>query len=70
MELLRFDYKGYFTLAEFSPEDDLYCGKLEGISDFVNFMGETPEKAEAAFREAVDDYLDFCKEVGKQPCRP
>lgn len=28
------------------------------------------ENIEKEFRNAVDDYLDFCKEVGKEPERP
>lgn len=66
----RLTYRGYFSLVEFFPEDNLCCGILEGISDLVDFMGDTPEEAETAFHEAVDDYLAFCEEMGKEPCQP
>jgi len=70
MEQYQLSYKGYQTSILFSAEDSIFYGKLEGIDDFVDFMGETLPKAEAAFREAVEDYLSFCEETGKIPCLP
>lgn len=66
--LLR--YKGYTTAIEFSAEDGMLFGKLDGIGDLVNFMGENAKEVEQAFHEAVEDYLDFCREMGKEPERP
>lgn len=63
-------YKGYMTMIEFSAEDGLLFGKIEGIGDLVNFMGESVKEIEQAFHDAVDDYLDFCKEMGKEPEKP
>ena len=42
-------------------------GKIEGINDFVNFEYADIQNVEKEFHEAVDDYLEFCKEVGKEP---
>ncbi|MCI8652389.1 MAG: type II toxin-antitoxin system HicB family antitoxin [Angelakisella sp.] len=63
-------YKGYLTVIEFSAEDKLLFGKIEGIGDLVNFFGENASEIEQAFHQAVDDYLDFCREVGKEPEKP
>ncbi len=63
-------YRGYTTVIEFSAEDRLLYGKIEDICDLVNFSGENAAEIEQAFHEAVDDYLDFCKEVGKEPEKP
>lgn len=63
-------YKGYMTMIEFSAEDGLLFGKIEGIGDLVNFMGESVKEIEQAFHDAVDDYLDFCNEMGKEPEKP
>jgi len=63
-------YKGYTAAVEFSAEDSLLYGKIDGINDFVDFMGESVKEVEQAFHEAVDDYLDFCKEMGKEPEKP
>lgn len=60
-------YKGYQSKLETSIEEGILYGKIEGISDLINFEGETIAEAKEAFEESVDDYLEFCKEVGKEP---
>ena len=60
-------YKGYFTNVEYSQEDQILFGKIEGIRDLVTFECENAGEVEQAFKEAVDDYLEFCEEEGKDP---
>lgn len=64
-----FTYKGYTTRVEYSPEDGVLHGKVEGVSDLVNFESSSLDRTdvENAFHEAVDDYIAFCEEVGKSP---
>ena len=61
------EYKGYLTKIEFDAEAMLLHGKIEGINDLVTFESEDASQIEAEFHSAVDDYLDFCREVGKRP---
>ena len=61
------EYKGYHTKIEFDSEEFILRGKIEGINDFIDFESETLDGIETEFHEAVDDYLEFCKEVGKEP---
>ena len=61
------EYKGYHTKIEVDLEDGILYGKIEGIRDLVNFESETLDDLEKEFHLAVDDYLSFCKEVGKTP---
>jgi predicted HicB family RNase H-like nuclease len=61
------EYKGYYASVHFSSEDDVFHGKLQGIDDLVNFEGASVKELKKAFREAVDDYLETCKELGKEP---
>ncbi|MBE5954111.1 MAG: type II toxin-antitoxin system HicB family antitoxin [Lachnospiraceae bacterium] len=61
------EYKGYHTKVEFDSHDLVLRGKIEGINDLVNFECENINDVKNAFEEAVDDYLEFCKEVGKEP---
>ena len=61
------EYKGYHTKVEFDSEECVLRGKIEGINDLVNFECEDIKRVEKEFHEAVDDYLEFCKEVGKEP---
>lgn len=53
-------YKGYAACIEYSDEDALFIGHIDGICDVVGFHGESVEQLRAAFEEAVDDYLDAC----------
>lgn len=64
------EYKGYFGTVEFSADDSILSGKLFGINDLVTFEGESVRRLEKAFREAVDDYLTTCRQLGKEPERP
>ncbi len=61
------EYKGYYAKVEYSSEDKVLFGKIEGINDLVNFESESTEGIEREFQDAVDDYLEFCKDVGKEP---
>ena len=61
------EYKGYHTKIEFDVESMTLRGKIEGINDYVDFEAKDISGIETEFRSAVDDYLDFCKEVGKKP---
>ena len=61
------EYKGYHTKIEYDFETKTLRGKIEGINDFVDFETEDISNVEKEFHSAVDDYLEFCKEVGKNP---
>jgi predicted HicB family RNase H-like nuclease len=60
-------YKGYYASLNFSSEDEVFYGKLLGIDDLVNFEGASVKELKKAFHEAVDDYLETCEELGKEP---
>ena len=66
----EFEYKGYYTKIRYNKEEKWYSGKLEGIGDLVNFGSENLSEMEQEFHLAVDDYLEFCTEVGKQAETP
>ena len=61
------EYKGYHARIEFDVEDCTLHGKIEGINDLVTFESRNPLSIKKEFEKAVDDYLEFCKEVGKEP---
>ena len=64
------EYKGYYTKVEYSAEDQVLYGKIEGIKDLVNFECAELVNVENEFRSAVDDYLAFCEDIGQTPEKP
>lgn len=60
-------YKGYIGSVAFSEKDNIFFGKIEGINGLVNFEGESVKELTAAFHEAVDEYLEYCKQEGIEP---
>jgi predicted HicB family RNase H-like nuclease len=63
-------YKGYTARIDFDERDNILVGRLLGINDVIGFHADNGVMLRAAFEEAVDDYLEACKEVGKQPDKP
>ena len=60
-------YKGYIGSVAFSEKDNVFFGKIAGIDGLVNFEGESVKELTDAFHEAVEDYLEYCKEEGIEP---
>lgn len=60
-------YQGYTARIEYSDEDGLLVGHLAGIKDIVGFHGESVSELREAFQEAVIDYLDTCRTLGREP---
>jgi predicted HicB family RNase H-like nuclease len=60
-------FKGYYAEVHFSAGDDVFYGKLLGISDLISFEGTSVSDLKQAFHEAVEDYLITCEELGKDP---
>ncbi|HGG60000.1 MAG TPA: type II toxin-antitoxin system HicB family antitoxin [Gammaproteobacteria bacterium] len=63
-------YKGYLGTVEYSPEDHCLYGKLAYIRDLVNYEATNVEDLEREFRNAVDEYLEDCKKLSKEPDKP
>ena len=63
-------YKGYSARVEFDAEDRIFAGRIAGIREIVGFHAETVTGLEKAFREAVNDYVRACDELGQSPNKP
>lgn len=63
-------YKGYSARVEFDAEDRVLVGRIAGIRDVIGFHAETVTGLEKAFREAVNDYVKACAELGQSPNKP
>lgn len=63
------EYKGYHTDIRYDAHAGKLRGIISGIDDYVDFSSDKVEEIEREFHIAVDDYLEFCREVGKAPCK-
>lgn len=63
-------YKGYHGQVTYDEEAKLFHGEVAGIRDVITFQGTSVEELEQAFKDSIDEYLDFCKELGRAPEKP
>lgn len=60
-------YKGYAARIEYDDEDGIFTGQIAGIRDRVGFHADTVGGLREAFHEAVEDYIETCSRVSKEP---
>jgi len=60
-------YRGYAARIDYDDADGIFTGRIAGIRDGVGFHADTVEGLREAFREAVEDYLETCARIGKEP---
>lgn len=63
-------YAGYEGTVSLDLDRNVCRGKILFIDDLVTYEAALADGAEgirAAFQEAVDDYLETCKELGRAP---
>ena len=63
-------YKGYTGKAEYDDEAEIFYGEVIGLRDVVTFKGASVKELQKSFKESIDDYLAFCKRMGKTPDVP
>lgn len=63
-------YKGYIGSVHYSEDDETFYGKLEAINDLITFEGESVRELKKAFQESVDDYVETCRQMRREPQKP
>lgn len=61
------EYKGYHATVEYNAEEEIFVGEVFGISDSLNFHGTSVEELKEMFHQSIDNYLELCKQIGKNP---
>ena len=61
------EYKGYVGSVEFSENDGVFFGKVQGIRSLISYEGSNASELVKDFHDAVDDYLALCAEEGIEP---
>jgi predicted HicB family RNase H-like nuclease len=63
-------YKGYEGTADMDMERQVCRGKILFIDDVVTYEADSPRELQKEFEAAVEDYIETCTHVGKEPQRP
>lgn len=63
-------YKDYTAHIEYDDAIEAFHGRILGIEDVISFEGKSVAELKRAFKVAVDDYLAWCAEEGRDPDKP
>lgn len=61
-------YKGYQAAVAY--EDGALFVKVLHVDDVLIARCDTAADVETAFRELIDDYIEDCREAGREPTKP
>lgn len=64
------EYKGYLGKVEFDDQAGIFHGEIINIRDVITFQGQSVAELTKAFRDSIEDYLQFCEERGESPDKP
>lgn len=64
------EYKGYVGRVEYDDAASIFHGEVINTRDVITFQGATVAELKQAFRDSVEDYLEFCLERGEEPEKP
>jgi predicted HicB family RNase H-like nuclease len=65
------EHKGYTgIITEIDQKSGLIHGEVVGITDMITFQGKSTHELLRAFRESVDDYLEYCASRNESPEKP
>jgi predicted HicB family RNase H-like nuclease len=68
MDILK--YKDYEGTAELDMTRQVCRGKILFIDDVVTYEATSPAQLQAEFEAAVNDYIDTCATLGREPQKP
>ena len=60
-------YKGYHGTVAYNSEDNMLVGSVVGVQDSLNYNGNSTDEIKAAFQNCIDEYLEICRAIGKEP---
>jgi predicted HicB family RNase H-like nuclease len=63
-------YKHYIGSFSFDEKLHLFHGQVSNISYPITFQGKSLKSTEEAFKDAVDEYIEWCRKYGKTPEKP
>jgi len=63
-------HDGYAATIEVDEEAGQFHGEVINTRDVLTFQGRTLDELKVALADTIADYIDWCRERGKEPERP
>lgn len=60
-------YKGYQGEITYDADAKIFHGEVIGLKDVITFQGASVKELEKAFKDSINDYLEWCKERQEAP---
>ena len=60
-------YKNYAAKVDFDTEAKFFHGEVIGTQDVITFQGKSVSELEKAFKDSIEDYIEFCAKKKKKP---
>jgi len=70
MGMTTLEYKGYQGSVETDLEAGVLFGKILFVTDLVTYEAATVPGLQNEFKAALDDYLETCQQMGRDPQQP
>lgn len=64
------EFKGYIGNVSYDDEAKIFHGEVINTRDVITFQGKTVRQIEKAFKDSVNDYIQWCEKEGVSPEKP
>jgi predicted HicB family RNase H-like nuclease len=61
------EYKGYLGKVTYDEKAHLLHGDVIGLRAVITFQGKNVDELEKAFKDSIDDYIEWCEARGTNP---
>jgi predicted HicB family RNase H-like nuclease len=63
-------HRGYVGVFDFDEKTNLFLGKISNAHHLITFQGRSIESTKKAFKDAVNEYIDWCMKHDNVPEKP
>ncbi len=63
-------YKNFYASIHYEEETSTFWGRIEFIEDIITFESDSLEGLKKEFKEVVEEHLEECKILNKDPYKP
>jgi len=58
------------AIYTFDEKENIFCGRVANTHDLIVFQGKSVKETRLAFHDAIDEYIEWCKEHRNKPEKP